>query len=712
MLEEAVSLHRAGNKKQAKNLYKEILALRSDEPDANHNLGLILWEEANFDQALYHVNLAIVSQPHAAEYWKSKCQMLISRKNHRELVPAFTDLIKITKNNDINDAINTLISSLLKILLESCSDRELLKIFMIANTDHPHFLDRFFAEFSSDILISIKRCLLSANTKEIEVLLNVVATYDPINLEYTIIFADIVSRAGEVTIEDIKNANLTDLEEASLSFHAGTILQRRNKKKDVAALLSNANKKCPGDPFYAVNYAIWLKDDGQIFAAIDVLQGQLAHAKDSHPTVHYNLGVLLVEIRDFTKAISEFEQVLRNDGNHASALYNLGVCYMELSNHEAADEFLRKSLESDPINAKALSNLALIKNYRNMKMEANDLIERGLALDDQNAQLWYTKAKIGAELVSEKQLIHLEELTKKLAGQNLIYAQFALAKFYKNKNVKKCYYYLKSANAAGREFVKYDPRTDQQLFQHINTKFNIPQIDAPGKVQIRPIFIVGMPRSGTTLIERVLSSVPDITALGELPFFSDSLAKNKFSLNNITLESLREVRNNYLENINGQNIATKCFTDKMPLNVRWVPIIISCFPEAKIICVIRDKRATVWSNYWQYFPRHGNAFTFDLTDIASYYDLCVGFMERCQREFRKKIFTLRYEGLVKEPNLQISKLAQFLNLEINPDELHQENHNFRTITASHEQVRKPVYFGSNDEWKKYREFLPPEIFLA
>ena len=150
----------------------------------------------------------------------------------------------------------------------------------------------------------------------------------------------------------------------------------------------------------------------------------------------------------------------------------------------------------------------------------------------------------------------------------------------------------------------------------------------------------------------------------------------------------------------------------MPLNVRWVPIIISCFPEAKIIFAIRDKRATVWSNYWQYFPRHGNAFTFDLTDIANYYDLCVGFMERCQREFREKIFTLRYEDLVKKPNLQISKLAQFLNLEINPDELSRENHNFRTITASHEQVRKPIYFGSNDEWKKFREFLPPEIFAC
>ena len=129
----------------------------------------------------------------------------------------------------------------------------------------------------------------------------------------------------------------------------------------------------------------------------------------------------------------------------------------------------------------------------------------------------------------------IEGLTKKLAGQDLIYAYFALAKFYKNKNAKKCYYYLQNANAAGREFVKYDPRTDQQLFQYINTKFNIPKIDASRKVEIRPIFIVGMPRSGTTLIERVLSSVTDLTALGELPYFSDSLAKNKFSLNNITL---------------------------------------------------------------------------------------------------------------------------------------------------------------------------------
>ena len=136
MLEKAVSLHRSGNKDQAKELYEEILAKNNHEPDANHNLGLILWEQADSRRALHHVTQAITSQPMAGAYWKSKCQMLMALKAYPKLITTLTDLIDVTRLEASDSSLNGVLVDLLKSLSKSLTDGELLKIINIGSKDH------------------------------------------------------------------------------------------------------------------------------------------------------------------------------------------------------------------------------------------------------------------------------------------------------------------------------------------------------------------------------------------------------------------------------------------------------------------------------------------------------------------------------------------------------------------------------------------------
>jgi hypothetical protein len=218
-----------------------------------------------------------------------------------------------------------------------------------------------------------------------------------------------------------------------------------------------------------------------------------------------------------------------------------------------------------------------------------------------------------------------------------------------------------------------------------------------------------MPRSGTTLVEQIISSHHEVYGAGELnnlKKFATPIFLNHANSNNkvINDEDILSLRNNYLDSLSELNFKEKIMTDKMPINFRLIGFILSAIPEAKIVHVKRDARATCWSNYKHYFSS-GNGFTFDQEDLSKFYGLYKEIMDFWHKLFPNKIYDLNYEKLTENQKKETEKLLKYCELDWDKKclEFHKNDRGIKTASAS--QVRQKMYQGSSDAWKQYEPYI-------
>jgi hypothetical protein len=233
---------------------------------------------------------------------------------------------------------------------------------------------------------------------------------------------------------------------------------------------------------------------------------------------------------------------------------------------------------------------------------------------------------------------------------------------------------------------------------------SLPEI-RQGSTELLPVFIVGMPRSGTTLIEQIISSHSMVTGAGELnhvPQFGGYLALEPKCINPLAILDFRE---QYLSAVSELSNGKVVVTDKMPQNFRFIPLICAAFPEAKIVHVQRNSAATCWSNYKHYFTSNGLGYCYDLEDVVTYYKLYKDLMKFWESKYGERIYSLKYENFTIDQENQTRKLIE--HLELNWEEACLSPHkNKRSVrTASQQQVRQKIYQGSSEGWRKYEPYL-------
>ena len=214
-----------------------------------------------------------------------------------------------------------------------------------------------------------------------------------------------------------------------------------------------------------------------------------------------------------------------------------------------------------------------------------------------------------------------------------------------------------------------------------------------------------MPRSGTTLVEQIISSHSEAMGAGELDLirrFGGKLAINS-SFINITLIS--KFRDRYLSELSKLSNGKKFITDKMPQNFLYIPLICAAFSEAKIIHVQRNAAATCWSNYKHYFVADGLGYCYDLNDMVEYYNLYIDLMKHWQSDYGDRIYNLNYENLTTDQENQTKKLIKHLGLSWEKACLSPQKNKRSVRTASQQQVRKKIYQGSSDAWREYEPML-------
>jgi hypothetical protein len=298
---------------------------------------------------------------------------------------------------------------------------------------------------------------------------------------------------------------------------------------------------------------------------------------------------------------------------------------------------------------------------------------------------------------------------------------FALGKAFDDiGDAERAFRYFLKGNHLRKKELGYDIGSDKRLFSLIKSIFETGELKTPEEIEPvtghkkQPIFIVGMPRSGTTLAEQILASHSQVFGAGELDI-----------LNKIAISTLNDFKNNRSEKLTNDEIVSiwemyfaelnkiggdePNITDKMPLNFRWIGFILTNMPEAKVINLQRDPIATCWSVFKHYFSSKGTGYAYDLVDVAEHYKMYVSLMDFWRAKFPNQIFDLNYEALTENQEKETRKLLKYCDLEWEEQCLEFHKTERAVKTASSAQVRQAMYQGSSEAWRKYEAHIQPMI---
>lgn len=430
------------------------------------------------------------------------------------------------------------------------------------------------------------------------------------------------------------------------------------------------------------------------------------------------------DTRFITKAKDCFLKILKQDQNNILAYENLVNLYQMYNDLEQAESYAQDCIRINPNSTKAFATLGYILGQQGKFQESKEAYLRSIELDPNYAEAYYLLSS-QHKFVSDDDLISKMQslLIKSSAKSDQIHLNFALAKAYDDlHDYKKAGNYLIEANRIKREQINYQVETDKYLFAEIIThykNFLKPYIGsiANSSLAPRPVFILGMPRSGTSLIEQILASHPQIYGAGELynlaQVSSPELKKFQgqkypFNLAKINQEDLQSMRDKYLSSLQELAPGFNFITDKMPSNFMFLGLIQVILPEARIIYCQRDPLDTCLSNYKQLFVR-GQDFSYDLKELGEYYKAQESLMNYWLTELGSQIYTLEYEKLINNTKEETQQILNFIGLDWDDNCLEFYKQKRTANTASAAQVKQPIYKSSIKAWENYKDILDPLI---
>lgn len=313
----------------------------------------------------------------------------------------------------------------------------------------------------------------------------------------------------------------------------------------------------------------------------------------------------------------------------------------------------------------------------------------------------------------------MEALHGKLspASQEAIVLGFALAKIYDDLGeVDRSFALLRECNRHHRNAKTdtiEDARATVASLRELFSRQRVRPLSAATQARPRPVFILGMPRSGTSLVEQILASHSRVQGGGELKLMGQwcygFLKRYRDAPEAMSLQGmLPELRQHYLSGIEPLG-NEPVITDKMPMNFLWVGFILAALPEARIVHTTRDAMATCWSIYKTAFAGSSNGYSCDLGDIGEFYSLYRELMDFWRERFEPRFHELDYERLTQHQEAETRRLLDFCGLDWEPACLAFHRNPRRVKTASWAQVQRPLYRGSSEAWKPYEKYLTPLI---
>jgi Tfp pilus assembly protein PilF len=425
---------------------------------------------------------------------------------------------------------------------------------------------------------------------------------------------------------------------------------------------------------------------------------------------YISLGIVFKNQGKLAKAIKAYNEALTIQPDNIAGYVNIGIALTKQGKLGEGIEAFKQALSIEPDNAKTHYNIGNALKDQGKIIEAIEAYQKAVSIDPNFLHAHRSLSKIKKYTSDDPHIAQLQKLLldERINDDSKCILSFTLAKIYEDlENFQKAFDHLYRANNIRKKLLNYSFDQDKNLFKQLkNTQAALFENSLKSKKNFAgpmPIFILGMPRSGTTLVEQIVSSHSQVTGGGELAYISEYGSHLVIDPTAINKAAISEFRTKYLSKLANLQNKNPQITDKMPLNFRFIPLICASLPEAKIIHVQRNAVATCWSNYKQYFPAKGLGYCHDLSDVASYYHLYNDLMNLWQLSYGDRIYNLNYDKLTEEQEIETRKLLEYLDLNWENSCLFPELNTRSVRTASQQQVRQEVFRGSSQFWQKYEQ---------
>lgn len=467
-------------------------------------------------------------------------------------------------------------------------------------------------------------------------------------------------------------------------FTAGVAALERRRLADALALLREAHAADPARVDIAAQLARALSLAQRLPESVAIADGALRRADDAQTLD--TLGVVYSRANDHARAATAFERAAALAPRNAGIQFNLASARKFTGDFDGADAAYEACIASDPRFWKAHSALSQLRRQR---PEANHIAR-------------------------------LETLLPQAAGHAdaRLHVHLALAKEHEDLgDTAQAFAHYTAGKQARAATLGYRAERDAALFDAIRAASDAFGGKGAGDPSAEPIFVVGMPRTGTTLVERILSSHPQVHAAGELQNFGVALKRLSGSRTPMLLDEDTLARSAgidpaalgaaYLASTRPATGHTARFVDKLPQNVLYAGFIARAFPSATIVCLRRHPLDTCLSNFRQLFALNSPYFDYacDLLDTGRYY---LGFdrlVARWRTTLPGRVFEIDYEAIVDDQHAATRALLDACGLPWDEVCLRFEHNPAPTATASAVQVRAPIHRGARDRWRAYAPWL-------
>ncbi len=455
--------------------------------------------------------------------------------------------------------------------------------------------------------------------------------------------------------------------------------------------------------------ALTFQAKGEYDKSINLLIEALKKSKNNTNFLN-NIGLAYYKKKDYIKAEYYFVEVLKINPKFINAINNLAALYNEINN---ASESERLYLNALSINDNVLEtnyNYASFLKSLGKYEKAEKYFQKTLNIDKNFTKADKSLAMLKKYKKDDKHISLMEEKIKneKLHKSNIKDLAFALGKIYEDVgDYEKSYKYIKRANNLKKELTKFDIKSEIKFFDKIKEFHKINKIKnlAINKFEKKIIFILGMPRTGTSLVEQIISSHNTVYGGGELPFLDQYFRNyiNNFSEKHNLEDDLIKFKENYLAIIEKMT-KLSVVTDKAPLNFRWIGLIKLIFPNALIIHCKRNPLENSWSIYKNDFEG-GMLFSNNTKDLGIFYSIYQDLMIFWKSSFNKEIYDLSYEDLINDPENKIKEIIKFCGLKWQNECLEYYNNKRSIKTVSFNQARKPIYKNSLKGTAKFKNYI-------
>ncbi|MEE4185546.1 MAG: sulfotransferase [Gammaproteobacteria bacterium] len=474
--------------------------------------------------------------------------------------------------------------------------------------------------------------------------------------------------------------------------------------------------------------AVALAEQGQFTPAAELLRNAVAVAP-ADSRYWAQLGRCLAGLRQTRSACEAADTSLALQPDDAQTLDTIGVIFSFAGRHADAQTVLQQAVRRAPDNASYWFNLGASAKFNGDFAAAEHAYEQAVAHDPAADKALAALAHLRRQPADSPVIPRLRDRLRCFQGslQDEMRVTFALAKALDDAGeCAESFALLTAISRRWRASINYRLRDDAQMFSALQTGFDTAALGGagPGHTSDEPIFIVGMPRTGTTLTERIIASHSEVFAAGELNHFGRlvRLAAQARANPDFDPDRVRQVLHGDLQRLGRDYVAatrpatghTPRFIDKMPLNFLYAGFIAQALPNARIICVRRNPMDTCLSNFRQLFSLRSAyyAYSYDLLDCGRYYLMFDQLMRHWDQLFPGRILTLHYEALVADQEGESRKLLDFCGLDWEAQCLDFHTNRAPVATASSAQVREPIYRSAVARWKRYEAELQPlaELF--